>query len=224
LPTNHQIVIADEESVEPVRPHLKAWNRDYSSRGRLWAGGVKDLPNLPESSVVLELGCGNGKTFSAMLGQPWCIVALDVSMAAVRLCRTHSANRGAFLAADASCLPFQNKSFDAVFAFHILGHVLFDDREMMAREAFRVLRDGGMLFFRDFEGEDMRCGMGEEVEPKTYRRGHGVVTHYFTEAEAKSLFHQLKPISISIARWKMRIKDQEKNRSEVEAVFQKAVI
>jgi ubiquinone/menaquinone biosynthesis C-methylase UbiE len=224
LPANHQIVIADGESVESVRPHLKAWNRDYSSRGRLWSGGVKDLPNLPEGSVVLELGCGNGKTFSAMLGQPWCIVALDVSMAAVRLCSIHGPNRGAFLAADSSYLPFQNKSFDAVFAFHILGHVLFDDREMMAMEASRVLKDGGMLFFRDFEREDMRCGMGDEVEPKTYRRGQGVVTHYFTEAEAKSLFHQLKPISISIARWKMRIKDQEKNRSEVEAVFQKAVI
>jgi ubiquinone/menaquinone biosynthesis C-methylase UbiE len=182
------------------------------------------LPSLPEGSVVLELGCGNGKTFSAMLGQPWCIVALDVSMAAVRLCRIHGANKGVFLAADASCLPFQDNSFDAVFAFHILGHVLFDDREMMAREAFRVLKNGGMLFFRDFEGEDMRCGIGDEVEPKTYQRGQGVVTHYFTEVEARSLFHQLKPISTSTARWKMRIKDQEKNRSEVEAVFQKAVI
>src|SRR5512137_1226215 len=115
-----------KNQLNPVRPHLKAWNRDYSSRGRLWAGGVKDLPNLPEGSVVLELGCGNGKTFSAMLGQPWCIVALDVSMAAVRLCCIHGKNKGAFLAADACCLPFQDGSFDAIFAFHILGHVLFD--------------------------------------------------------------------------------------------------
>jgi ubiquinone/menaquinone biosynthesis C-methylase UbiE len=207
-----------------VHPHIKAWDKDYCARGRLWAGGVKDLPDLPEGSAVLELGCGNGKTLSAMLGQPWRIVALDVSLAAVKLSRMHSADRGAFLTADASHLPFQDESFDSIFAFHVLGHMLLPGRKMMASEAFRVLKDQGILFFRDFGLDDMRCGMGYEVETKTYRRGQGVVTHYFIEAEVASLFHQLKTVSVSTASWKMRIKGLDVVRSEVVAILQKEII
>lgn len=207
-----------------MHSYLKAWDQDYRGRGRLWAGGVKDLPHLQQGSIVLELGCGNGKTLSAILCQPWQIVALDASMAAVKLSRIHATNMAAFLAADARRLPFRDGAFDAIFSFHVLGHTLLPGRETIALEAFRVLKDGGLLYFRDFGQDDMRCGIGDEVERKTYQRGQGVVTHYFTEAEAKNLFHQLKPISVSTARWKMRIKGQEAVRSEVKAVFQKAII
>ena len=61
-----------------LNSHLKAWDKDYASRGRLWGGAVMDLPHLPEGSAVLELGCGDGKTLSGMPGG-WKIVALDIS-------------------------------------------------------------------------------------------------------------------------------------------------
>jgi ubiquinone/menaquinone biosynthesis C-methylase UbiE len=208
-----------------VNSYLKAWDRDYASRGRLWGGGVKDLPNLPKGSAVLELGCGNGKTLSAMQSMPWRITALDVSIEAVRLCQAScSSDQVHFLAADASHLPFVDRIFDAVFAFHVVGHVPMSEREKIASETARVLKVEGMLFFRDFGVDDMRAGQGLEVEPATFRRGRGVITHYFAAEEVSGLFSQLMPVSVATTRWRMRIIGQDMIRSEVEAIFQKVVI
>lgn len=201
--------------------HRKAWEKDYQTRGRLWGGGPPSLPDLPSGSKVLELGCGNGKTLSAMMGYPWTITALDVSAEAVRLGRVAAQEKADFLVADACFLPFRDLAFDEVFAFHVIGHVLQADREKMASEATRVLKHGGKLFFRDFSVEDMRSGIGVEVEFGTYRRGLGVTTHYFTEDEARDLFSLMKPVTVQTNKWKMRVRGKDLLRAEVEAVFQK---
>lgn len=204
-----------------VDTYQNAWEKEYKSRGRLWGGGLPSLPDLPMDSRVLELGCGNGKTLSPALHYPWSIAALDISDEAIRLSRTAAPVRADFLVADACLLPFRDLAFDAVFAFHVVGHVLHPDRETMAAEATRVLRFGGKLFFRDFGVEDMRAGMCEEVEPGTFRRGQGVTTHYFTEYEAEDLFSQMKAVNLFTHKWKMRVRGKDLLRAEVEAVFQK---
>lgn len=203
-----------------MNTHLKAWDKDYASRGRLWGGGVKNLPVLPEGSSVLELGCGDGKTLSALPGGGK-IVALDVSLQALHLARRARADAHLILA-DASRLPLQRESFESVFAFHVTGHLRAADRRALAREAARVLVPGGRLFFRDFAAEDMRAGQGEEVETGTFRRGSGILTHYFSESEVGKLFCGLRPVSIGTHCWKMRVKGEDLMRAEVEAVFLKS--
>ena len=200
--------------------HLKAWDKDYASRGRLWGGGVKDLPALPEGSFLLELGCGDGKTLSALSGG-WSVVGLDISPQALLLSRRARADASLILA-DAGCLPLRKESFDAVFAFHVAGHLLADGRRALVREAARVLVLGGRLFFRDFCDQDMRAGQGEEVEAGTFRRGSGILTHYFAENEVKELFCDLHIVSIGTHCWKMRVKGEDLVRAEVEAVFLKS--
>jgi ubiquinone/menaquinone biosynthesis C-methylase UbiE len=167
----------------------------------------------------LELGCGDGKTLAGMPAG-WRIAALDVSPQALRLTRRVLPDIGLILA-DARLLPFQDESFDAVFAFHVAGHLCQQGREALAREVARVLFQGGRLFFREFGTEDMRMGQGEAVEEGTYLRGAGILTHYFTEVEVELLFCGLLPISVSTHRWRLRVKGKDMARAEVEAVFQK---
>ncbi len=201
-----------------VKDHLDAWDRDYRSRGRLWGSATKGLPDLPEGTAVLELGCGNGKTLSAMKCRGWKVVALDISAEAVKL-SSQILPDVSFLLANACRLPFQDDAFDAVFAFHITGHLLHSGRRIIASEAARVLRKDGRLFFREFGADDMRAGRGDEVEPCTFRRGEGMITHYFTKNEAAGLFCDLKTLSVQSHCWKMRINGEDMMRSEIEAVF-----
>jgi ubiquinone/menaquinone biosynthesis C-methylase UbiE len=201
--------------------YILAWDQEYRIRGPLWGGASRDLPELPEGSRVLELGCGSGKTLSALRGRPWRISALDASLEAVRLCRSITEQEADLLAADACRLPFKGESFHAVLALHVLGHVYRGEREAMASEAARVLRKGGRLIFRGFGMEDMRAGKGELVEDETFRRGRGIITHYFTEEEVAGLFSMLSPEAFRTRRWRMRVRGELLLRSEVEAVFSK---
>ncbi|HOU70351.1 MAG TPA: class I SAM-dependent methyltransferase [Methanothrix sp.] len=210
----------DQDRLPPLVDHLQAWDRDYARRGRVWGGSVKDLPALPDGSLVLEMGCGDGKTLSIMPAS-WRIAAVDISFQALLLARQARPDAGLLLA-DVCRLPFQSESFDAALAFHVAGHLFLDQRLALAKEAARVLRPGGRLFFRDFSREDMRMGQGEEVEEATFRRGSGIITHYFREEEVAAMFSGLEMDLIRTQRWSMRIRGEKLLRSEVEAVLVKS--
>ncbi len=210
----------DQDRLPPLVDHLQAWDRDYARRGRVWGGSVKDLPALPDGSLVLEMGCGDGKTLSIMPAS-WRIAAVDISFQALLLARRARPD-ACLLLADGCRLPLQSEWFDAVFAFHVAGHLFQAERLSLGKEAARVLRPGGRLFFRDFSREDMRMGQGEKVEEATFRRGSGIITHYFSEGEVAAMFSGLEMDLIRTQRWSMRIRGEMLLRSEVEAVLVKS--
>ena len=202
-------------------PDSGAWEEDYTQRGMLWGGGTHALPDLPLSSRVLELGCGNGKTLSAMIQRGWAVIGIDFSPRAVMLSRDilGSASYGHIMIADARFPPFKHSTFDAVFALHVIGHMCETDRHDIANTLQHILRPGGILYFSDFSTHDFRFGKGDVTETGTYRRGPGILTHYFTEVEVSDLFSKLTPLSISMHQWPMRVLGSTLIRSEIEATF-----
>lgn len=197
----------------------EAWERDYRHRGALWGGAVHDLPPQVPGARVLELGCGNGKTLSGLTGEGATVVGLDIARSAVALAaRTTPAH---LVVGDARRLPFQAGSFDTVCAFHLLGHLREDDRQTAAMECMQALKEGGRLYFREFSVMDMRAGKGEEFEPWTFRRGEGILTHYFTEEEVAALFPSLVPLLVTTRKWALRVRGVDHPRAEIAAVFEK---
>lgn len=207
--------------------HRRAWDAEYRRRGRLWAGAPPRVPDLLPGSSVLEIGCGNGKTLSAMLDRQWRVAALDISSLAVRLSRemaVYSPSKVDLLISDACTLPFKSNSFDAVFAFHITGHLLAPGRSRMAAEVARVLVPNGTLFFREFSVQDMRAGSGATIEERSWCRGDGVITHYFTESEVADLFVMLEPVDIKTEQWQMKIGGRGIARAEIAAEMRRMPI
>lgn len=204
---------------------IDAWDDAYRTRKRLWGGAPRDLPGLPPESRVLELGCGNGKSLLGMAGRGWDVTAVDAAPHAVFESRSHPLIPPSvrYVVADVRSLPFASGTFDAVFATHILGHLLEPERAAAARECARVLRNGGLLYFCGFATGDMRCGSGEELEEGTFLRGTGIFTHYFDEAGAAALFSMLTPETVATRSWTMRIRGRDLPRAEVVGVFQKEV-
>ncbi len=199
------------------------WDADYARKGVLFGGAPHPLPRLSAGARVLELGCGNGKSLSAMVNRDWVVTACDLSPRAAHLARTHARQgTGADVAvADARKTPFRDRSFDAVVACHILGHGDTGFRTRIAREIFRVIKPGGQLWFCDFSTRDFRFGSGRETEPGTFLRGNAILTHYFTETEVRDLFPGLVPLSLRHDEWAMRVRGKEYRRSEISAQFRK---
>ena len=203
-----------------MRDESGTWEKEYLCKGAVWGGAVHHLPSLAHSSRVLELGCGNGKTLSAMNGRSWNVTAIDFSSRAVAMSRMNDTQQKAEVCvADARHLPFVPEMFDAVFAIHILSHLDKTDRTRAVAEAVRVLKTGGILYFTGFSTEDFRSGKGYAVEDGTVKRGSGICTHYFTEPEAQELFSNLTLETITTKRWSMRVRGQDFPRAEVQAAF-----
>ncbi len=192
---------------------MNGWDTDYTLRGNRWGGASGVLPPLPQGCRVLECGCGNGKTLTAMTVSGWRAVGVDISPAAVSLAESAGCSA---VAGDVTTLPFADCSFDFVFCWHVLGHLPRRLWLPAVCEMRRVLVPGGKLFFKGFSRRDMRCGTGTEVEQSSYLRGDGIVTHYFSDVDLQEVFGTGELTRIS---WTMRVRGTEYFREELCGVF-----
>lgn len=200
------------------------WDKDYGRRGKLWGGAVHNLPSIGPGSRVLELGCGNGKSFSALASRGLTVTAIDFSPRAALMSHRVAlqSGTGAVAIADARQLPFSAGTFDAVIAIHIIGHMCEKDRERIAKESMRVLSEDGMLWFSGFACDDLRFGKGMLVEPQTFERANGTITHYFSEPEVQELFYGLAPVKVTTEHWMMRVRGTDHVRAEITGLFKKS--
>ena len=202
----------------------KRWDREYSQKGSLWHGPAHPDIEIPKKARVLELGCGNGKTLSGILKANSKVTAIDSSKEAVGLCRKMAEKLGRndaeILVADVCELPFSDSSFDIVLAFHILEHLLSEDREKAVSEIKRVLVPGGKAFIRVFSVGDMRFGKGKEIEKNTFMRGNQLAYHYFTERELEDLFSDFKKKETRIIARDVHYEKKTFRRERIQAVFE----
>jgi ubiquinone/menaquinone biosynthesis C-methylase UbiE len=212
-----------EQSLIRMADSWHAWDNDYRLRGQLWGGSPASLPDIPAGSRVLEIGCGSGKTVGALVHRSHDITAIDFSEKAVEMTRRvmMRCDAGDAVVADARHLPFHDNAFGYVVARHVIGHVRTEGRRAVARETARVLQPGGRLVVQEFSVDDMRNGIGREVEAATFLRGGGIVTHYFTIPELQALFSALKKESLASRHWTMRVRGRDLLRAEIVAVFEK---
>lgn len=91
--------------------------------------------------TVLDLGAGSGTFSNRLLGLGFDVTSTDVTDEALDVLRSRVS--GSVVRADATSLPFEPASFDAVVLAEVLEHV--EDDAAAVAEAARVLRIGGTL-------------------------------------------------------------------------------
>lgn len=202
--------------------HIKAWN-DESKRS-VWKGhySLGELDSCCKTGRLLDAGCGSGK-FAIPLGmRGFQVVGVDVSLNALKMAGKSIASRKLdieLLAANVYQMPFSDSSFDIIWCYGVLQHLLFKEREAAISEFFRLLRIGGVAFIEVLGEEDMRYG-GNEVETNTFSRKNGIVYHYFSKSELEKL---LKKFSCNIveSHKEKRFKGKSYTRHMISAVAEK---
>jgi SAM-dependent methyltransferase len=178
-----------------------AWDRLYSRHG-LQYGGLGDIrplePFLRPDMIVLDAGCGDGKT-TELIAKKCEVIGSDFSREALESLRLQRPLLEGVNLVECQLIsiPFESEKFDAVACVHALSHMLKKDRRRAADELMRVMKPGGVLFVEGFGRGDLRFGEGSEIEEGTYLRGTGIVTHYFEEREIPRCFKKLECLSES---------------------------
>jgi Methylase involved in ubiquinone/menaquinone biosynthesis len=177
---------------DPSEQQAEHWERFYQEQKRPWRGISKiDCLQLEPGSKVLDIGCGNGKTVSALINMGLDVTGLDFSPSAIDHCVKTFGGKAKFTIAECDRIPFPDNSFDAVTAVHILEHL--DDRQLSdtVKEIRRVLIPGGKVFVRSFAVGDSRAdGKDRDV------RGNGISYRYYTTEQMKEIFREFDALII----------------------------
>ncbi|GEM_PF-738402 len=104
---------------------------------------------LAPGSLVLDVGCGEGREAIALSRRSCRVVAGDLSQGMVDRARAAVERRVRLVRFDARRLPFRPGAFDAVVLTNMLLQYVWPRaaRVEVAREARRVLAPGGLAFF-----------------------------------------------------------------------------
>ena len=127
-----------------------ALHQRFSTNPYGWHRWVFDQFNLAPDSRILELGAGPGYLWRENLDRVpagWDITLSDFSPGMVAEAKRALAGSGRpfrLEVIDAQSVPFNDASFDAVIANHMLFHV--PDRPKALSEIRRVLRPGGRFY------------------------------------------------------------------------------
>jgi ubiquinone/menaquinone biosynthesis C-methylase UbiE len=101
----------------------------------------KALETFPERKTLLEVGCGTGHFTRWFMDQGLATIGVDVSR--MMLAEARHLGTSACALADASALPFADRSFDLVALVATLEFLPAPERAL--REAVRVARHGLVL-------------------------------------------------------------------------------
>jgi len=136
---------------------IETYGEDFGQTSWVTTEESKEIPQLLDlrlNSSVLEVGCGSGGYALHLAEKVGCrLVGLDINAPGVRnanrLARARGlASQARFEQCDVSKnLPFDDKTFDAVFSNDVLCHL--PGRPEVLVEMFRVLKPGGRMLFSD---------------------------------------------------------------------------
>jgi demethylmenaquinone methyltransferase/2-methoxy-6-polyprenyl-1,4-benzoquinol methylase len=135
---------------DDVAPRYDLTNTVLSfAQDRKWRRRTRQCLQLERGERVLDLAAGTGVSTVELARTGALVVACDFSLGMLRAGRANRRRRLVpFVAGDATCLPFQDATFDAAVISFGLRNV--SDVPAALREMARVVRPGGRMVICEF--------------------------------------------------------------------------
>lgn len=150
MPLNNSepIEISEFNSLTPEEYEKKYVHDTYNtiapqfsnSRYKPWDKVKSFLENLSENSIMVEVGCGNGKNLGISKGKS---IGCDICPNLLEIAKNKGYNT---VLADALNLPFEDNYSDAVISIAVIHHFSTKERRMKAiKEMIRICKPNGKI-------------------------------------------------------------------------------
>ncbi|MBE3131725.1 MAG: 3-demethylubiquinone-9 3-O-methyltransferase [Acidobacteria bacterium] len=109
---------------------------------------IEELKIDPKATAALEVGCGGGFLTEEIARMGFATTGVDPSERSIRVAADHARQSGLdilYLTGAGESLPFEDRSFGAVFCCDVLEHVR--DLPKVISEISRVLKPGGAFYY-----------------------------------------------------------------------------
>jgi len=126
-------------------------NKDYWD---ILLGPLNNANYSWTNKKALDFGCGKGRNIDNIIkiSNFSNVDGIDLSEANIDYCKRNNKNnsKSEFYVADGISLePIKNSSYDFIVSTIVLQHIcVFDTRDSILRDIFRVLKNGGLLSFQ----------------------------------------------------------------------------
>jgi ubiquinone/menaquinone biosynthesis C-methylase UbiE len=119
------------------------------TRYKPWPESKRFISTLAKDSLVLDLGCGNGRNSFYLAGEGMKVLGLDFSKALLKIAQNKTEWKGLldrvdFLQSDTASLPLKSEGVDAILYIATVHHLpTKEERYESMREVNRCLKPGG---------------------------------------------------------------------------------
>ena len=189
-------------SSEFYKEYIEYYDRFYEYKWRVF-----EYEKYRDCSV-LEIGCGLGIDTVKFAQHGAMVTAVDISSTSVRSTQRLLGERGlpgTVCQANAENLPFQDGSFDAVYAYGVIMHI--PDESKAVAEIYRVLKTDGLALAVLYHRRSWYWLLAKlSKTPIESEAGDPPVVRVFSKTEARNLFRQFSTVSLTLERFPRRTK------------------
>jgi ubiquinone/menaquinone biosynthesis C-methylase UbiE len=115
----------------------------------------EEISKLQKGAKILDIGCGTGEHLKQLFDYGFDVIGIEPSEN-MRKYAEDGLPKGRVINGSILNLPFEDKSFDFVYAIEVFRYLDKEDNARGFKEIFRVLKPGGLFFgtFLNFYASD----------------------------------------------------------------------
>lgn len=173
-----------------IAPHFD------STRYKPWPGVKNFVESLPNNSLIIDVGCGNGRNLG--INSKCYDIGTDFSMP---LCKIAAQRQKPIFCASALDLPIRDGTFDHVICIAVIHHFASVERRVQClREIARIMRVGGTAYVtawaltqpkKTFTESDQMVPWKVKKEFDEKQTNYDRYYHFFAEGEFAELVAQV---------------------------------
>ncbi len=184
------------------------WNDDET--WLVWRQEILELigsNDFPMSGKVLELGCGAGDVTLLFAEKGYQVSGIDIAPTAIEWAKEKTLKtniKAEFVDGDVRNLGrWEDGTFDIVIDGHCLHCIIGDDRAVVLKEAYRVLRPGGLFYVSSMCGDPKEPEVLKNYDSESRCMVHGnVAARYFGRPE--DIIKEIEKAGFKIVRHEVR--------------------